>query len=124
MASSDGNADDTNDDTTDDTTDDIAGRPEGPPDRLTVGIVGGSGYAGGEVLRIALQHPRLEVVQVTSERHAGQPIGNVHPNLRGLSRLRFTALDALERRCRTGRSWNGTIASPGPRRGSWTCRRT
>ena len=100
MASSDGNADDTNDDTnddtTDDTTDDIAGRPEGPPDRLTVGIVGGSGYAGGEVLRIALQHPRLEVVQVTSERHAGQPIGNVHPNLRGLSRLRFTALDALE----------------------------
>lgn len=73
-----------------------ADRPEGAPDRLTVGIVGASGYAGGEALRIALQHPHLEVVQATSERHAGQPIGNVHPNLRGVTRLRFTALDALE----------------------------
>jgi LysW-gamma-L-alpha-aminoadipyl-6-phosphate/LysW-L-glutamyl-5-phosphate reductase len=55
----------------------------------TVAIVGGSGYAGGEFLRLALGHPRLEVVQVTSERHAGEPVSLVHPHLRGVTRLRF-----------------------------------
>jgi LysW-gamma-L-alpha-aminoadipyl-6-phosphate/LysW-L-glutamyl-5-phosphate reductase len=57
----------------------------------TVAIVGASGYAGGEFLRLALGHPRLEVVQVTSERHAGEPVGLVHPHLRGATRLRFTS---------------------------------
>lgn len=52
-------------------------------------ILGASGYAGGEMLRLALGHPQLEVVQATSERHAGQPVTVVHPNLRGLTRLRF-----------------------------------
>ncbi len=66
-----------------------------PPQRLRVAIVGGSGYAGGEALRLALGHPRLEVVQVTSERYDGEPVGNVHPNLRGVTRLRFTSLDRL-----------------------------
>lgn len=67
-----------------------------PPDRLRVAIVGGSGYAGGEALRLALGHPRLEVTQVTSERYAGQPVSTVHPNLRSVTRLRFTKLEHLE----------------------------
>jgi N-acetyl-gamma-glutamyl-phosphate/LysW-gamma-L-alpha-aminoadipyl-6-phosphate reductase len=67
-----------------------------PPERLRVAIVGGSGYAGGEALRLALGHPRLEVTQVTSERYAGQPVSAVHPNLRSVTRLRFTELEHLE----------------------------
>jgi N-acetyl-gamma-glutamyl-phosphate/LysW-gamma-L-alpha-aminoadipyl-6-phosphate reductase len=69
---------------------------EAPPERLRVAIVGGSGYAGGEALRLALGHPRLEVTQVTSERHAGQPVASVHPNLRSVTRLRFTKVERLE----------------------------
>jgi LysW-gamma-L-alpha-aminoadipyl-6-phosphate/LysW-L-glutamyl-5-phosphate reductase len=61
----------------------------------TVAIVGGSGFAGGEFLRLALGHPRLDVVQVTSERHAGEPVSLVHPNLRGVTRLRFDPLADL-----------------------------
>jgi len=64
-------------------------------ERLRVALVGGSGYAGGEFLRIALGHPRLEVVQVTSERNAGLPVSLVHPNLRDVTRLRFTPLTEL-----------------------------
>lgn len=65
-----------------------------PP--LRVAIVGGSGYAGGEFLRLALGHPGLEVTQVTSERHAGLPVPLVHPNLRKVTRLRFSPAEQLE----------------------------
>lgn len=63
--------------------------------RARVAILGGSGYAGGEFLRLALGHPGLEVVQVTSERHAGWPVSAVHPNLRSVSDLRFVAANDL-----------------------------
>ena len=69
--------------------------PASPQPPLRVAIVGASGYAGGEALRLALGHPYLEVVQVTSERFAGEPVGNVHPNLRGVTRLRFEPLTDL-----------------------------
>lgn len=62
---------------------------------LRVAIVGASGYAGGEFLRLALGHPDLEVVQATSERNKGLPVPLVHPNLRGATDLRFTALADL-----------------------------
>jgi LysW-gamma-L-alpha-aminoadipyl-6-phosphate/LysW-L-glutamyl-5-phosphate reductase len=65
-------------------------------EQRTVAIVGASGYAGGEFLRLALAHPGLEVVQVTSERHAGEPVGLVHPHLRGATRLRFSRSADLE----------------------------
>ncbi len=64
-------------------------------DRLQVALVGASGYAGGEFLRLALGHPLLEVTQVTSERNAGMPVGLVHPNLRHVTRLRFEPLSEL-----------------------------
>jgi N-acetyl-gamma-glutamyl-phosphate/LysW-gamma-L-alpha-aminoadipyl-6-phosphate reductase len=64
--------------------------------KLSVAIVGASGYAGGEFLRLALGHPHLEVTQVTSERYAGQPVHLVHPNLRKASKLRFTSIDDLQ----------------------------
>jgi N-acetyl-gamma-glutamyl-phosphate/LysW-gamma-L-alpha-aminoadipyl-6-phosphate reductase len=65
-------------------------------DRLRVAIVGASGYAGGEFLRLALGHPHLEVSQATSERNAGLPVPLVHPNLRGATDLRFVRVDQLE----------------------------
>ncbi|OLV19885.1 N-acetyl-gamma-glutamyl-phosphate reductase [Deinococcus marmoris] len=65
-------------------------------EQLTVAIVGGSGYAGGEFLRLALGHPNLNVTQVTSERSAGTPVSMVHPNLRGRTTLKFRKLAELE----------------------------
>ncbi|MFC4453259.1 N-acetyl-gamma-glutamyl-phosphate reductase [Deinococcus sonorensis] len=65
-------------------------------DRLSVAIVGASGYAGGEFLRLALAHPHLNVTQVTSERNAGSPVHFVHPNLRGVSNLKFRKMAELE----------------------------
>ncbi len=63
---------------------------------IKVAIVGASGYAGGEFLRLALGHPHLEVAQVTSERFAKLPVHLVHPNLRGATRLGFSPLEALQ----------------------------
>jgi LysW-gamma-L-alpha-aminoadipyl-6-phosphate/LysW-L-glutamyl-5-phosphate reductase len=64
-------------------------------DRIRASIVGGSGYTGGELLRILLGHPGVGVAQVTSERFVGQPVGTVHPNLRQRTELRFVGRDAL-----------------------------
>lgn len=65
-------------------------------DKKTVAIVGGSGYAGGEFLRLALGHPNLEVAQVTSRRYVGDPVTFVHPNLRNRTNLKFIAPGQLK----------------------------
>ncbi len=63
---------------------------------MKVGIVGGSGYVGGELLRLLLRHPAAEVVQVTSDSMAGRPIGRAHPNLRKVSPLTFVPHSELK----------------------------
>jgi LysW-gamma-L-alpha-aminoadipyl-6-phosphate/LysW-L-glutamyl-5-phosphate reductase len=63
---------------------------------ITASIVGGSGYAGGELLRLLLGHPQVVVAQVTSQRYAGRYVHSVHPNLRGATRLQFCAMEQLE----------------------------
>ena len=63
--------------------------------RLTVAILGASGYAGGEFLRLALQHPNLEVIQATSEQFSGQPVWQAHPNLRNTTSLKFSKLESF-----------------------------
>ena len=63
-------------------------------DRLRVAVLGASGYAGLELLRIVLRHPRLELAAITSEQRAGRPLGEAFPSLRGLSPLRYEALEA------------------------------
>jgi len=65
-------------------------------EKKTVSIVGGSGYAGGEFLRLALGHPYLEVKQVTSRRYLGDPVSLIHPNLRGRTQLKFSDPASLE----------------------------
>ncbi len=57
--------------------------------KLRIGIFGGSGYGGSELLRILLFHPNVELVFVTANEQAGKPIGEVHRNLNGLTHLNF-----------------------------------
>lgn len=49
---------------------------------MRAGVVGGSGYTGGELLRLLAGHPSLEVVVVQGEKSAGRTVGELHPNLR------------------------------------------
>ena len=62
---------------------------------MRVAIVGGSGYVGGELLRLLLGHPKVEVGQVTSDSMPGKPVGRAHPNLRRRTDLRFEPRAAL-----------------------------
>lgn len=63
----------------------------------TVSIVGGSGYGGGELLRLLLAHPEVEVVQATSRSHLGEYVYQVHPNLRKQTQLKFSDPAQLEK---------------------------
>ena len=56
----------------------------------TVGIIGGSGYTGGELLRMVLLHPALELQFVYSKSQEGKKIQEVHPDLYGQTSLEFT----------------------------------
>jgi len=58
--------------------------------RVTVSIIGGSGYGGGELLRLLLGHPNVEIKQVTSRSHLGEYVYQVHPNLRKRTQLKFS----------------------------------
>lgn len=63
---------------------------------LNASIAGASGYVGGELLRLLLGHPEVEVKQATSESYAGQPVHFLHPNLRGQTGLRLVNLQELK----------------------------
>lgn len=68
---------------------------------MRIGIIGGSGYVGSELLRLLLMHPQVEVTMVTSRQSAGEFIFNIHPNLRGLTQLKFVPqdMDELQKNC-------------------------
>ena len=66
-----------------------------PSDRLNVSIVGGSGYVGGELLRLLLFHPQVTIKQVTSTSQVGKYVHNAHPNLRHVTDLKFDHPDTL-----------------------------
>jgi N-acetyl-gamma-glutamyl-phosphate/LysW-gamma-L-alpha-aminoadipyl-6-phosphate reductase len=63
---------------------------------MKVSIIGGSGYAGGELLRLLLDHPHVEVAQATSEHHLGEYVYQQHPNLRKRTQLKFSSRSTLE----------------------------
>jgi N-acetyl-gamma-glutamyl-phosphate/LysW-gamma-L-alpha-aminoadipyl-6-phosphate reductase len=63
---------------------------------MKVGIIGGSGYVGGELLRLLLFHPKLKVTLVTSQKYAGEYLHTIHPNLRGVTQLKFTRYELSE----------------------------
>jgi N-acetyl-gamma-glutamyl-phosphate reductase len=62
-------------------------------EKLSVAIVGSSGYTGGELMRILLSHPNVAVSAITSERSAGKPITEIFPHLAGLTKLVCEPLD-------------------------------
>jgi N-acetyl-gamma-glutamyl-phosphate/LysW-gamma-L-alpha-aminoadipyl-6-phosphate reductase len=59
-------------------------------------IIGGSGYGGGELLRLLLGHPQVEIAQITSRRLTGKFVHSVHPNLRAATRLQFSSPDDVQ----------------------------
>ena len=60
--------------------------------RFKAAIIGGSGYGGAEMARRLLVHPDVELVRVASIDHVGEPLGAVHPNLDGVTDLKFEDL--------------------------------
>ncbi len=57
--------------------------------KIKVGIIGAAGYTAGELLRILINHPDVEIVYVQSDSNAGNPIGSVHADLFHVENLRF-----------------------------------
>ena len=58
--------------------------------KLKIGIVGGTGYTGVELLRLLASHPHAELVAITSRGEAGLPVADMFPSLRGYVDLAFT----------------------------------
>lgn len=59
--------------------------------RLKVGIIGGAGYTAGELLRILINHPFVEIAFVNSKSNANKPLSSVHADLLGETAMAFTA---------------------------------
>lgn len=59
--------------------------------KIRAGIIGAAGYTGGELIRVLLNHPAVEIVFVQSRSNAGNPIAKVHEDLQGDTELVFAA---------------------------------
>lgn len=58
--------------------------------KVKVGIAGGAGYTGGELLRILINHPQVDILCIHSNSNAGNPISDIHADLFGDTDLKFT----------------------------------
>ncbi|GAB3774009.1 N-acetyl-gamma-glutamyl-phosphate reductase [Spirosoma horti] len=65
-------------------------------DKISVGIIGGAGYTGGELLRILINHPFIEVAFTHSKSQAGKPVWSTHTDLLGDTDLTFSGQDIPE----------------------------
>jgi N-acetyl-gamma-glutamyl-phosphate reductase len=63
---------------------------------VRIGIIGARGFAGGELLRLGLNHPEYRITYVTSESQAGSSVSEGFPGLLGASDLKFSAFDEAE----------------------------
>jgi N-acetyl-gamma-glutamyl-phosphate reductase len=61
--------------------------------KVPIAVIGASGYTGGELLRLLIQHPRMEVTAVTSEKSAGSTIASVFPQFATLVPMSFESAD-------------------------------
>ena len=59
--------------------------------KIKAGVIGGAGYTAGELLRILINHPNVEIVFVNSSSNAGNPVADVHSGLIGETDLVFTS---------------------------------
>jgi N-acetyl-gamma-glutamyl-phosphate reductase len=64
--------------------------------RFKAAVIGGSGYGGGELVRRLLLHPHVELVRVASVDYIGEPLSAAHPNLEGITDLRFEGITPAE----------------------------
>jgi N-acetyl-gamma-glutamyl-phosphate reductase len=63
---------------------------------MKIGVVGASGYAGGELLRLLASHPHFEVTAITAHSNAGEQITSVHPHLQNYAGKRFNEFSAVD----------------------------
>ena len=57
---------------------------------IKVGVVGGTGYTGVELLRLLASHPQVELAAITSRAEAGTPVAKMFPSLRGRVDISFS----------------------------------
>lgn len=57
--------------------------------KIKAAVIGGSGYVGGEIIKLLLFHPYVELIAATSNSHIGKKISEIHPNLLGITDLVF-----------------------------------
>ncbi|MBB3224555.1 N-acetyl-gamma-glutamyl-phosphate reductase [Pseudoduganella umbonata] len=63
---------------------------------IKVGIVGGTGYTGVELLRLLAVHPEVQLTAITSRKEDGLPVADMYPSLRGRVNLAFSAPDKVD----------------------------
>jgi N-acetyl-gamma-glutamyl-phosphate reductase len=61
--------------------------------KIKVGIIGGTGYTGVELLRLLVGHPQVELTLITSRSKASKPVSDLFPSLRGFTELKFSQPD-------------------------------
>lgn len=59
-------------------------------EKIKIGIIGGAGYTGGELIRLLLNHPGANISFIHSRSNAGKPVSTVHQDLLGETDLQFT----------------------------------
>jgi N-acetyl-gamma-glutamyl-phosphate/LysW-gamma-L-alpha-aminoadipyl-6-phosphate reductase len=64
--------------------------------RFKAAVIGGSGYGGGELIRRLLLHPHVDLARVASVDFVGEPLSAAHPNLEGLTDLKFEGISPAE----------------------------
>ena len=65
-------------------------------DSMKVSVLGATGYAGAELLRLLHGHPQAEVVHITSESHTGEKIDSLYPHLTGLYDMQLESMKDIE----------------------------
>ena len=64
---------------------------------MRVSIIGATGYAGAELLRLLYEHPQADIVHITSESHAGEKISSIYPHLHGILDETLESMKEIER---------------------------
>jgi len=64
--------------------------------KARIGVLGASGYTGGEAVRLLLRHPRVELKVLTADRHAGKPIAQVFPQFAGIDLPKLVKIEEID----------------------------
>jgi uncharacterized protein YbjT (DUF2867 family) len=83
---------------------------------IKVGIIGGTGYTGVELLRLLAQHPQVELKVITSRGEAGKQVADMFPNLRGHVSLAFSEPDDVQGSTNVAGGTTPGMEEVGPRR--------